>query len=85
MAVTVNIRSGADVDTVDDGEEFLTVLEWGTQLMCYQPDRDEYEFVGLSTDQVELQADEEERLGHDAAVYGDKSAWEETPLRGLFD
>jgi hypothetical protein len=85
MAVTVHIKDDADVSSVEDGETFTTVLEWGTQLLCYEPDREAAEFVGLSTDQVELDSDREERLGHDAAVYGEKEKWSETPLHQLFD
>jgi len=85
MAVTVYIGDDEDVSSVEGGEEFTTVLEWRTQLLCYEPDRDEYEFVSLSTDQVELDADREEKLGQDSAVYGETEKWNETPLHQLFD
>ena len=57
MAVTVHIKDSADVSSVQDGETFSTILEWATQLLCYEPERDGAEFVGLSTDQIELEFD----------------------------
>lgn len=85
MAVTLHTQTGEDLDTIEDSESFTTVLKWGTQLLCYEPEREPYEFVTLSIGQVEIDSENKQDLGHDAKIYGDRSAWDETPLSHLSD
>lgn len=84
MAVWVHLNKEGrqEVDSIGDGEEFTTVAyaEYDGIYRCHEPGREEYEFIAISDRYVSsLEYDGERRLTHDIVVYGDRSAWEDTP------
>lgn len=82
--VTVNLTSefANDPDaSVEDGETFLTVAKDKSTgiYQLYQPDRENFEFVGLSEDHIEsLNSNRVEEDGR-FKVWGEKERWDDTP------
>lgn len=84
MAVKIHLnkRGKKEVDSISDGDQFTTIAytEYDGIYRCHEPGRDEFEFVAVSDDYVaSLSYNQEHRLTHDIVVYGDRSAWENTP------
>ena len=85
MSVTIHFNDGVELEAVEDGEEFATVLEWGVSLHCYQPDREGADEVYVPADKVKVESDQVEELGPDSRVYGDIEAWTNTPFYWVFE
>ena len=82
VQINLNTEGKSEVDSIEDGEEFTTVAhtEFDGLFRCYEPGREDYEFVALSEDYVEtIESSQSKRIAPDIVVYGDHSAWGDTP------
>jgi len=67
--------------SVSDGEQFLTAAKDKSTgiYQFYQPDREDYEFVGVSGEYIESIDSQNKTENSRFVVWGDKTAWDDTP------